>query len=174
VRGRAAWVGTGVLLLGALAVLATRSGAEETAPAPALRLRIVPGGTAADAAGMRVAVTLVLRNEGTAPATVNGRLLVGPGGSASEVELRVLGPDSRPRRFRPFVLPAPERWVTLAPGEAVHRTLDVADLYDVSEPGPYAIQAVYENRRDRAPAPAPPWQGRVASRLLRLVLKGAR
>ena len=119
-------------------------------------------------------VSFVLSNEGSNPALVNSRLLVNGANQPHEVVLEVLGPDKRPRRFTALVNARSQSrtWKTVGPGKRVIGVARLERLFDLSQPGFYEVQAVYENKQD-APAGAalPAWKGTVASAVLRFERK---
>src|SRR5262245_5922888 len=87
------------------------------------------------ATGDAVPLGITLRNPGPASVLVNARMLIAPSAAARDVVLTVVGPDARPLSPRAWVLLDPlalarARWTTLAAGESVATTFDLASLYD--------------------------------------------
>jgi hypothetical protein len=150
------------------------SEAKDPDPQPPLALTLQLGDLFESIDAADVPVTFLLSNVGATPAFVNSRFLVNAPGEPHEVVLEVIGPDKGPRRFSALVNARAESrsWKTVASGTRVFGIASLGKLFDLSQKGFYAVQAIYENAQD-APAgsAATAWKGRVASNVLRLEIK---
>lgn len=120
-----------------------------------------------DAASAGPRATIRLRNTGGTPETVNKRFALNYSDAAGyecEVKLFI---QNRAGEELPFTArvnigdPADRHFTELAPGQSVEREFDLARTYDVSTPGSYTIQALYQNGTN--PSTGPAWKGELMS-----------
>lgn len=167
----AAWA-----VVGLCAAACAGSEAKDPPPSIPLSLSLEPGDRLGSLDSPEVPVTVRLANAGEHRALVNTRLLLNHPTSPHELTFLVLGPDAAARPFRGLVRASAEsrEWKALDPGRSAIATFDLAEWFDLSAPGGYSVQAVYENRQD-APPGSPEglsaWKGTVASPVLRFERK---
>jgi hypothetical protein len=105
--------------------------------------------------------TVSLVNPGSDPQTANTRLAINRASAPApfrDVVLTLTGPDGATLPFAARVnigAPKEKDFSVLAPGATVERHFDLARLFQLTAPGPYALTATYHN------AHAPGWQGEV-------------
>ena len=103
-------------------------------------------------------VAVRLRNGGGEPLVVCGRLAVGyreTDGRELFVEVHPPGSDevvSRMTKLYDRDPPAPEDYVTLAPGEELATTFDVMRWHAIPGPGAYELEVLYDGDAPDAPA----------------------
>jgi hypothetical protein len=114
--------------------------------------------------------TIQLKNTGDAALIVNKRFALNYGDAAGyECEIKLFIRNSSGDEL-PFTSrvnigdPADRHFAELAPGQSLEREFDVARTYDVSSPGSYTIQALYQNGTD--PSTGPAWKGELMSNTL--------
>jgi hypothetical protein len=113
-------------------------------------------------------------NVSAAPLLVNARLLLNLDGLEGELFLEVRTADGQPVPFQSMVLPAELKdghFRVLQPGEALRRTLDLAERYTGGEPGDYEVRAVYRNEAEWTRGGLVAWTGSASSQPVRLSVR---
>lgn len=120
--------------------------------------------------GETVEGKVTLRNAGSEPVKVNGRMALNAPFSPDEfreIALTLNDPAGRPLDFQTKVNigePAAGDFKTLKPGEAIEQSYDLGHFYDLQKPGMYSVQAVYQNQAEpAAPNGTSVWTGEVKS-----------
>jgi hypothetical protein len=127
-------------------------------------------------AGEEMGATVTLRNAGSEPVTVNGRLALNAAFAPKDyrdVALLVSDPQGAPVPFEAKVnigSPAARDFKTLQPGEAVQHRYDLASFYDLQKPGTYSLQAVYQNQSEPGTGNGAAWKGELKSAVERLTV----
>jgi len=111
--------------------------------------------------------TIRLANAGDAAVIVNKRFALNYSDAASyECEIKLMihtsAGDELPFAARVNIGdPADRHFTELAPGQSLAREYALERTYDVSAPGRYTIQALYQNQTD--PSIGPAWKGELMS-----------
>jgi hypothetical protein len=122
---------------------------------------------AAYSAPARPRATIRIANSGAAALIVNKRFALNYSDAADyecEVKffIRNSAGDELPFTSRVNIGdPADRHFVELGSGQGLEREFDLARTYDVSGPGRYTIQALYQNQTD--PSTGPAWKGELMS-----------
>jgi hypothetical protein len=129
-------------------------------PAPTLVLVATPIG-GHDIAGRAVLIHVALHNRGSAPVTVNRRMLVNyPSAPQVELALDVESDGGTKHDFQAKIRvgdPSDDDFVSLAPGDRLVERVDLGDSYGVVAPGKYTVKARYGNKDKRG------WMGGVVA-----------
>ena len=121
--------------------------------------------TSARASQPRATIRLV--NAGDAAIIVNKRFALNYSDAAAyecEIKLMIHNPagDELPFTSRVNIGdPADRHFAELGPGQSLAREYALERTYDVSAPGRYTIQALYQNQTD--PSIGPAWKGELTS-----------
>ena len=114
--------------------------------------------------------TIRLKNTGDAAQIVNKRFALNYSDAASyECEVKLFIRNSAGDEL-PFAArvnigdPADRHFAELGPGQSLAREYALERTYDVSAPGRYTIQALYQNQTD--PSIGPAWKGELLSNTL--------
>jgi len=116
-----------------------------------------------------VLVRVILRNIGSAPITVNSRMLLNhptAPDAAREIDMAISGPTNyiNLKRFHVNAGPAsPNHFVVLQPEESVECHYDLTQYFSLHVPGEYKIVARYTNRSQESIYGKRPWVGSLTS-----------
>jgi hypothetical protein len=116
--------------------------------------------------GRPVGITVILTNLFEAPLVMNGRMLVNHPLLQGEVSFRIIGPGGAKIEIRRLITPLSLRdddFVVLNRGQSIQRSVDLADLFGVSQKGVYQVQVSYHNEIDHLLGPRRAWKGIVWS-----------
>lgn len=114
--------------------------------------------------------TIRLTNAGDAAEIVNKRFALNYSDAAPyECEIKLMihngAGDELPFTSRVNIGdPADRHFAELAPGQSLAREYALERTYDVSSPGRYTIQALYQNQTD--PSIGPAWKGELTSNVV--------
>jgi hypothetical protein len=116
--------------------------------------------------GEPVSVSLALKNTGKQAFWINRRWLVNYASHPHEVYFMISGPEEElPFKLKIRAgLPQEQDFVLLEPLKELVFNFDLNSAYDLSQPGTYKVQAVYENGTS-LPAKKV-WQGKLFSNIL--------
>jgi hypothetical protein len=117
-------------------------------------------------AGGPVEVTIIVTNLFDKPLLMNSRMLVNHPRLEGEISFRITGPSSQAEEIKRLVTPLSMRdqdFVTLNRGESMQRTVDLSDLFGISQKGAYSIQVSYHNEVDYTVQSHKAWKGLVWS-----------
>ncbi len=130
------------------------------------------------AAGEPITGRITLRNAGSDAVKVNGRLALNTPYAPEEmreIAFALSDPSGAPLDFQAKVnigAPRDNQFKTLAPGEAIERSYNLAAYYDLAKPGTYAVQAVYQNQSEPESANGTNvWKGEVKSLVARFTVQ---
>ena|SRR5258707_397868 len=116
-----------------------------------------------------VIAQVILRNKGSQPLTVNGRLLLNKPfvpESMRDISFEIVGPPgyfSLIRFSKNVGPPETYHFVELKPGETLERTYILTKFYSMHEPGTYKIKATYLNTTGHNAFGRQAWIGKVDS-----------
>ena len=118
----------------------------------------------------RPRATIRITNAGAMPQVVNKRFALNYGDAAGyECEVKLFIRNSAGDEL-PFTArvnigdPTDRHFVELGPGQSLEREYDLARTYDLTAPGRYTIQALYQNETD--PSAGPAWKGELKSNII--------
>ena len=117
-------------------------------------------------AGGPIALTVIVTNLFDRPLLMNSRMLVNHPRLEGEMSFRITDPSGKKVEIRRLVTPLSLRdrdFVTLARGESMQRSVDLADLFDINLKGTYHVQAFYHNEIDYTLEDQKAWKGLVWS-----------
>jgi hypothetical protein len=117
-------------------------------------------------AGGPVVMTILITNLFDAPLLMNSRMLVNHLLLQGEISFRITGPDGRKVEIKRLITPLSLRendFVTLTRGQSFQRTVDLSDLYGISQKGIYKVQVSYHNEIDHTVGSQRVWKGIVWS-----------
>ncbi len=130
------------------------------------------------APGQAINAQVRLRNAGREAVTVNGRLALNTPYAPEEmreIAFRLADPAGALLDFQVKVNvgePADNEFKTLAPGEAIKRSYNLAKYFKVAFPGTFSVQAIYQNQSEPVSRPGQPvWKGEVASPVITFVVQ---
>ena len=118
-----------------------------------------------------IPVTIIVTNLFDPPLVLNSRMLINFPRLPGEVYFRILDPDGRPLRMKRLVTPlalSEEDFVRLTRGRSIQRTVDLADLYDITRKGTYILDVCYHNEVDQIVNNLRAWTGIVASDVVKI------
>ncbi len=124
-------------------------------------------------AGGPVEVTIIVTNLFDEPLLMNSRMLVNHPRLEGELSFHIVDPSGHRIQFKRFVTPLSLRdddFVLLTRGESIQRTVDLADLFGITQKGVYKIQASYHNEVDHSGQTGHAWKGVVISEPIELKL----
>jgi hypothetical protein len=124
-------------------------------------------------AGGPVEVTVIVTNLFDKPLLMNSRMLVNHPRLEGELSFRITGPSGQREEIKRLVTPLSLRdqdFVTLTRGESMQRTVDLSDLFGISQKGVYHIQVAYHNELDYTVQDNKAWKGAVWSEPVELKL----
>ena len=117
-------------------------------------------------AGGPVEVTVIVTNLFDKPLLLNSRMLVNHPRLEGELSFRITGPSSQKEEIKRLVTPLSLRdqdFESLNRGESMQRTVDLSDLFGLSQKGTYNIQVSYHNDVDYTVQSHKAWKGLVWS-----------
>jgi hypothetical protein len=117
-------------------------------------------------AGGPVIVTVVITNLFDPPLLLNSRMLVNHPRLEGEVSFYIADQNGRRLEINRLITPLSVRnndFVTLTRGESIQRSVDLADLYDLTGKGTYKIWVSYHNEMDVTGKSERAWKGFVLS-----------
>lgn len=123
-----------------------------------------------------IQATLQLKNSGSGPVVVNGRLALNSANAPEEffeVNFLITTQSGNEVRFGSFVNigePEDRHFKTLEVGQSLTEGYQLQRLYQLREPSTYSVKAIYQNSSD--PSNGPAWKGRVESGEVKLVVNG--
>ncbi|MCL5036830.1 MAG: hypothetical protein M1269_06920 [Chloroflexi bacterium] len=109
-------------------------------------------------------IQVKLINESVKIIQVNKRFLLNDRKFFYELALEIKDPDGNivPLEAKPqFVLPGPDDYVNLKPGQSATLRINLGDYFIIVEPGEYKIKAYYRNFL--SPPPGAAWVGTIDS-----------
>jgi hypothetical protein len=116
--------------------------------------------------GHPVVMTILVTNLFDSPLIMNSRMLVNHPLLSGEVSFRIIGPDGRKVEIQRLITPLSLRdddFVLLARGQSIQRSVDLSDLYGISQKGVYKIQVSYHNDIDHPVDGRRAWKGEIWS-----------
>jgi len=121
-----------------------------------------------------VSVTIMITNLFDKPLLMNRRMLVNHPRLPGEVSFHIIGPDGKRCEITRLITPKTLReddFMVLPRGMSMQRTVDLADLYNLTQKGSYKIRAVYHNDIDQVAENLPAWKGAAASDPVEIILQ---
>jgi hypothetical protein len=118
------------------------------------------------AAGGPIEVTIIITNLFDAPLLMNSRMLVNHPRLQGELSFRIVDYSGHKVEIQSLITPLTVRdedFVMLERGQSMQRTVDLADLYGMTQKGVYTIQACYHNEIDYRSPSQSAWKGIVWS-----------
>jgi hypothetical protein len=116
--------------------------------------------------GGPVEVTIIITNLFDAPLLMNSRMLVNHPRLQGELSFRITDPSGNRVEIQRLITPLSVRdedFVTLTRGESMQRTVDLADLFGMTQKGVYKVQVCYHNEIDYRGQFLRAWKGTVWS-----------
>jgi hypothetical protein len=116
--------------------------------------------------GGPVAVTVIITNLFDAPLLMNSRMLVNHPRLQGELSFSIMGPGGKKLEIQRLITPLSirdEDYTKLAKGQSMQRTVDLTDLYGVTQKGVYKLQVSYHNEVDQTLDGRRAWKGIVWS-----------
>jgi len=124
--------------------------------------------------GKPVMMTVVITNLFDNPLLMNSRMLVNHPLLQGEISFRILGPDHHKVEIVRLITPLSVRdndFVILERGQSMQRSVDLSDLFTLTQKGTYKVQVSYHNEVDRVVGSQRAWKGIVWSDPLEIELK---
>jgi len=121
-----------------------------------------------------VVVTVMLSNQTTGKLLINNRLRTNRYPLDGELSFIIRGPDGQECAFKKAVSPREildSEIITLGVGETTEQSVDLTDVYGMSQRGTYRIQVLYYNRTDLDKDGLSLWRGVIASEPVEITLQ---